>query len=103
MKKTSKPISHKFKIKLPVLIIILVFILGLTQLIITHRLATGGGKIRELEIKASRLEEKNEIIKQETNKLGSLRRISQEAGKLGFAPNNNLYHLTPEIPVAMNY
>lgn len=91
------------KINLPVLIIILVVGLALCQLVITHRLATGGEAVRELEIKASRIEDKNELIRQEINQLGSLKRIAQEAEKLGFVPNHNLLHLTPEIPVAMNY
>lgn len=91
------------KKSLPFLIIVLVLSLALVQLIITHRLATGGEAIRELEIEASRLEKKSEVIRQEINQLGSLRRVSQTAEKLGFVQNNNLLHLTPEIPVAMGY
>lgn len=77
--------------------------LALAQLVITHRLATDGGAIKELEIEASRIGEKNELLRQEINQLGSLRRISQEAEKLGFIHQNSLLHLTPEVPVAMNY
>lgn len=91
------------RLNLPILIIILVLGLALVQLVITHRLATAGETVRELEIKASRIEDKNELIQREINQLGSLKRIAQEAEKLGFAPNHNLLHLTPEIPVAMNY
>lgn len=91
------------KVNLPILVTIIVIVLTLVQLVVTHRLATAGEKVRELEIQTSRLEEKNELLKQEITKLGSLRRISQEAEKIGFVPNNNLLHLTPEIPVAMNY
>ena len=91
------------KINLPILIIFLVLGLALIQLVITHRLATAGGTVKELEIKTVRLGNKNELIKQKIDQLGSLRRIAQEAEKLGFVRNNNLLHLTPEIPVAMNY
>lgn len=91
------------RISLPILIIAFVIGLALVQLIITHRLATAGEVIRELEIETSRLEEKNELIGQEINQLGSLRRISQEAEKLGFVRQNSLLHLTPEVPVAMTY
>lgn len=91
------------KISLPILIIILVLGLALVQLVITHRLATAGETVREIEIKASRIEDKNGLLRQEINQLGSLKRIAQEAEKLGFVPNRNLLHLTPEIPVAMNY
>jgi len=88
---------------LPILIIVFVVGLALVQLVITHRLATDGETVKELEIKASRLDEKNELIRQEINQLGSLRRISQEAEKLGFVRQNSLLHLTPEVPVAMTY
>ncbi len=91
------------KKKLPILITFLVIGLTLVQLVLTHRLATAGEAIGELEIETSRLEKKNELIKQGITQLGSLRRISQEAEKLGFVRNNSLLHLTPEIPVAMNY
>jgi len=91
------------RINLPILITVLVLGLTLVQLVITHRLATAGETVRELEIKASRLEEKNELARQEINQLGSLRRIFQEAEKLGFVRQNKLLHLTPEVPVAMNY
>lgn len=96
-------VSRKLKINLPILIIILVLSLALAQLVITHHLATAGGAIKEIEIKAERLEDKNEVLRQEINQLGSLKRVSLEAEKLGFIRNNNLLHLTPEIPVAMNY
>ncbi len=91
------------KTNLPILVILFVVGLAIVQLVITHRLSTAGETIKEIEIEASRLEEKNELFRQEINKLGSLRRISQEAEKLGFIRQNNLLHLTPEVPVAMNY
>lgn len=91
------------KTNLPILIITFVVGLALVQLVITHRLATVGEAVKELEIEASRFEEKNELFRQEINQLGSLRRISQEAEKLGFVRQNDLLHLTPEVPVAMNY
>ncbi len=94
---------RKIRINLPILVAILVIGLALAQLIITHRLATSGGAVRELEIKAQRLEDKNEILRQEITQLGSLRRVAQEAEKLGFVRNKSLLHLIPELPVAMNY
>lgn len=91
------------RINLPILIIAFVIGLALVQLVITHRLATAGEAVKELEIEASRLKEKNELFRQEINQLGSLRRISQEAEKLGFVRQNSLLHLIPEVPVAMTY
>lgn len=96
-------ISRKLRINLPVLVTLLVISLALIQLVITHRLATSGGAIRELEIKAQRLEDKSELLRQEITQLGSLRRVAQKAEELGFVRNNSLLHLIPELPVAMNY
>jgi len=50
-----------------------------------------------------RLKDRNELLRQEISQLGSLRRVAQDAEKLGFVRNHNHLHLTPEIPVAMNY
>lgn len=99
----KKTIFNQLKINLPILIVLLVFCLALVQLVITHQLATAGEAVKESETEASRLEEKNELLSQEINQLGSLRRIAQDAEKLGFVRNTNLLHLTPEVPVAMNY
>ncbi|HUV42385.1 MAG TPA: hypothetical protein VMY36_00545 [Patescibacteria group bacterium] len=91
------------KINLPALIIILVIALALGQLLLTHRLATDGEMVKEFELNAARLEDKNEILRQEITQLGSLREVAQKAEKLGFVHNSHLLHLTPELPVAMNY
>jgi len=91
------------KLNLPILIIVLVLGLALVQLILTHRLATAGGAVEELEIQTMRLKDRNELLRQEISQLGSLRRVAQDAEKLGFVRNHNHLHLTPEIPVAMNY
>jgi cell division protein FtsL len=91
------------KINLPLLVISWVILLAVVQLVLTHRLATSGEAMKELEIKSERLKEKNELLKEETTALGSLRRIAQKAEEMGFVAQNNLLPLKPEIPVAMNY
>ena len=94
---------NKIKRNLPLIIVFLVITLALTQLIITHRLATAGESIKEIEIATQRIKQKNEALKQEITQLGSLRRISEQAEELGFVHNQELLHLTPETPVAMSY
>jgi len=89
------------RMSLPILITVLVFGLALVQLVVTHQLSNAGESIKELEIKALRIGDKNEVVRQEINQLGSLRRISQEAEKLGLIQSQSFFHLTPEIPVAM--
>ena len=91
------------RINIPFFVAFLVIILTLVQLGLTHHLATSGGAIRELEIETQRLKEKNEVLRQETTALGSLRRVAQKATEMGFVAQNDLLPLKPEIPVAMNY
>lgn len=87
--------------KLLFLIVGLVVILSLTQLVISHNLATTGEKVRQLELQADQLEEENATLTAEINKIGSLARITEEAQKLGLVKATRVLHLTPEIPVAL--
>ncbi|TSC54406.1 MAG: hypothetical protein LiPW31_130 [Microgenomates group bacterium LiPW_31] len=87
--------------KLLFLIVGLVVILSLTQLVISHNLATTGEKVRQLELQADQLEEENATLTAEINKIGSLARITEEAQKLGLVKATQVLHLTPEIPVAL--
>jgi len=87
--------------KLLFLIVGLVIILSLTQLVISHNLATTGEKVRQLELQADQLEEENATLTAEINKIGSLAKITEEAQKLGLVKATQVLHLTPEIPVAL--
>ena len=87
--------------KLLFLIVGLVIILSLTQLVISHNLATTGETVRQLELQADQLEEENATLTAEINKIGSLARITEEAQKLGLVKATQVLHLTPEIPVAL--
>lgn len=87
--------------KLLFLIVGLVVILSLTQLVISHNLATTGEKVRQMELQADQLEEENATLTAEINKIGSLARITEEAQKLGLVKATQVLHLTPEIPVAL--
>lgn len=89
------------RLSLTPIIISLVVFLVFVQLMISHRLATRGEQLRQLEIKAKQLEQENLILAEEINQAGSLSRITQEARNLGFARANQILHLHPQIPVAL--
>ena len=90
------------KPKILIAIFSVVFFLSLTQLIISHNLATAGEKVRTLEAEINRLEKENAVLASEINKTASLSRIAVEAEKIGLSRATHVFHLTPEIPVAMN-
>lgn len=90
------------KSKLFITIIIVVVFLSLVQLFISHNLATAGGKVRTLEAEIKRLEKENAILASEINKTASLSRIVVEAEKIGLSKATHVFHLIPEVPVAMN-
>ncbi|MCX6725802.1 MAG: hypothetical protein NT052_00590 [Candidatus Shapirobacteria bacterium] len=94
----KKPIK---KPKLLILITILITGLSLTQLVISHSLATTGGKMRQLEEKASVLAEQNRVLAEEINQMGSLTRVASEAQKLGLIKANQIFHLSSQVPVAL--
>ncbi len=79
----------------------LIFFLFLTQLIVSHRLATAGEKVKALEVKTNNLSQKNTLLREEISKMGSLSRVSSEAAKLGLERATQVLHLTPQIPVAL--
>lgn len=90
------------KPKLLVIIVATILSLSLVQLIISHNLATAGGKVRTLEAEINRLEKENALLASEINKTASLSRIAVEAGKIGLSKATHIFHLAPEVPVAMN-
>ena len=94
----------KKEIKKPKLIVLIIFIiigLSAAQLVISHRLATAGGKMRQLEEKISRIENDNKRLSEEINQMGSLSLISKTAQELGLVKAKSVLHLTPQIPVAL--
>ena len=89
------------KPRLVIFIISLVVILSLVQLTISYWLATTGGKMRQLEEKATLLEQQNKILREDINYMGSLSRVNQEAQNLGLVKANSVLHLIPQVPVAL--
>lgn len=90
------------KPKLIFLIIFLVIGLSLAQLIISHKLATLGGSMRQLEEKQAYLAEENKKLNEEINQMGSLSLIASRAEEMGLVKAKKVLHLTPQIPVALD-
>lgn len=105
MKKiTKKPLAKRDLAppeKLIYLIVGLILVLAGFQLVISHGLATTGGKLRQWEEKTDLLEKENRILTEEINQMGSLARIANEAQKLGLVKSSKVLYLTPQIPVAL--
>jgi len=83
------------------ILISLVLLLSLVQLVISHHLATAGERVRQLEKKASQIEQENRRLQKEISQMGSLAKISSEAEKLGLEKSIQVLHLTPQLPVAL--
>ena len=82
-------------------IVIITLLLALTQLAISHQLATAGEKIRLFEEENAKLKEENRVLKEEVSLFASLSRISQQAEELGFLRTTQVLHLTPQVSVAL--
>jgi len=76
--------------------------LSLVQLVISHRLATLGGSMRQLEEKQTYLAEENKKLSEEINQMGSLSLVASKAEEIGLAKAKKVLHLTPQIPVALD-
>lgn len=91
--------------KKPKLIVLITFIvvgLSLVQLTISHKLATLGGKMSQLEEKQEYLTKENKKLSEEINQMGSLSLVSLKAEEMGLVKAKRVLHLTPQIPVALD-
>lgn len=87
--------------KLVLMVMGLVFVLACIQLVISHQLATAGGKIRRLEEEARYLEEESRILAEQISRGGSLSKIVVKAEDLGLVRTTRVIHLTPQVSVAL--
>jgi len=83
------------------IVIFLVALLAIVQLLISHKLATMGERLRQTEKIASRKVGENQNLEEEIGKIGSLANISSQAQSLGFVRTTQVLHLVPQIPVAL--
>ncbi len=82
-------------------IVIPVVVLALVQLVISHHLASLGGKVRQAEKIAILKEQENKSLAEDIGRMGSLARVSSQAQSLGFVRTTQVLHLAPQIPVAL--
>jgi cell division protein FtsL len=86
-----------------ILIMIVVAVLGVLQIWASHRLATSGERLTEIDDRIKQLQSDDLILSQEIYKAGSLAEISDKAGKMGLVKTTRVLNLTPEVSVAYNY
>lgn len=98
--KNKTKISRKINPKI-ILIGVIALVLALIQLFISQRLATAGEEVRQFESKAAQIGEENRILVEEIGKMGSLSMISFKAREIGLVKTTQVFHLTPQIPVAL--
>lgn len=76
--------------------LILVVLLGATQLVLANEMSTEGQKIRELEEQKFKLGNEIRALEKEMATLGSLTRIESQAGELGFSYDSSAFeYLSP--------
>ncbi|MDP3998000.1 MAG: hypothetical protein Q8P89_00080 [bacterium] len=83
------------------LAVILVFVLGMVQLIVSNRLSDLGEEIETEKVKTESLTLENRLLEEQLRQKESLINVSEEAKKLGFIEAKSIYYLIPQIPVAM--
>jgi len=89
--------------RLTFVVIGLVLILSLIQLSISHRLATTGEAVKELEIRASQIDQENAFLEEEISQKGALTAVSQKAEQLGLVRTSSILYFTSQIPVALGH
>lgn len=89
------------KSKLLIFVISLVLILAMCQLVISHRLATEGEKIRFLEDEAKNKEQENLILNQQIADLANLKRIASQAFQSGLVKAEKVLSISSKVPVAL--
>jgi hypothetical protein len=74
-------------------VLIVVVILSLFQLYISNKFVTEGEKINKDQLRASALEEENLLLKNEIQKISSLKYIEEKALSLGFGKIEKIEYL----------
>jgi len=83
------------------IVVVSILFLALTQIYVSHRLATAGKLVGKLEEEAEKIRMENGKIKELVSQKGSLSVVFEKAEKLGFTPVGEVFYLTSEIPVAL--
>ena len=80
-----------------------ILLLALVQIYVSHRLATAGKLVAELENETLKIRDENQKLREEISHLGSLSVVFEKAHKLGFKTTKEVVYLTPEVPVALSH
>jgi hypothetical protein len=91
------------KLSLTHLVVVLVVALALIQLLISHRLATDGEMVKQLEAKATRIEKENVLLEEKLYQQASLINVAHRAKELGLSKTSDVWHLSSQIPVALKH
>ena len=76
--------------------LVLIVLLGATQLVLANEMSSEGQKIRELEKQKFQLGNEIRVLEKEVAALGALSRIQTQAGGLGFLRNPQVFeYLSP--------
>lgn len=96
----KKPVKPK-TLTVNKLIIALVTILAAVELLVSHRLATTGEAVRELDLQAEKLSQENQLLRESIASQGSLLDLATRATEIGLTRTNQIVSYTSEVPVAL--
>jgi hypothetical protein len=97
MKKKPKKVS----LGMVKLFLFCILFLTLVKLYVSHRLATAGKLVAELENKAQAIAVENERLEELISQQSALLPVYTKAEKLGFRPIEKIFYLASEAPVAL--
>jgi len=96
------PGRNEAKTSIFVLVVIAgVLILAAVQLVISHRLATTGSRIRHLEEQTHQLQAANQQLREELGRVASLSKIAVKAEQLGLQREPDVVYLPSQVSVAL--
>lgn len=83
------------------IIIYLVVTFSIAKIIVVNLVATNGIEINQIEKQTNSIEQENKMLNGEIARLSSLRRIADEAIKLGFSNTGTVASLSQPAPLAL--
>lgn len=83
------------------LMAILIFFLGVVNIIFSCNLATSGEKLRSLKTEIQKLEKNNQDLEKKVVDLSSYAVLSQRANQLGFVKTSSIVYLEGQTSLAM--
>ena len=75
--------------------------LSVAKIIMANLVATNGIEINQIEKQITGIDRENKSLNEEITKLSSIKRISEEAVRLGFASSSTVASLSQQTPLAL--